>query len=499
MAKLKTTLEAALFSPIKAFRLRYLPLLMIYFAYGASTFTGIAESFFVKERLGLDTIALLSLAVWLTLPWTVKMVLGQLVDSVKIFGSTRRAYIFIAAAFLATGSLLMAGLAGRWAMVVNLASDKTLYIAASLVTVIGTVLQDVVADAMSIEVVEREGRSEADIRRDLAMVQLLGRLALSVALFSVAGLGGWLTQIYSDETIFLLALIIPILSISGCLFIKLGKSPPKPIHWTILGGGILYGSVVTLMGLFDFPHHQVVIFFLSLGVVLFLLSRCLEHLAAHEIQMMASALLIVFVFRAMPSVGPGLQWWQIDVLGFDKAFFGTLAQIGAGLSILGMWFFAKPMTEKPIAVIFTFLTLISFSLSLPILGLYHGLHEWTQLHLGFGARTIALLDTALLSPFAQMSMVPMLVFIARYAPRGNNATWFALMSSLMNLALTGSSLLSRTLNHIWVVHREIKDAAGHIITAADYSQLGALLWCVTGVGLIVPLIFVFVLYRKHFN
>jgi hypothetical protein len=36
-----------------------------------------------------------AIGVWLSLPWTVKMVFGELVDSVPIFGSQRRSYILI--------------------------------------------------------------------------------------------------------------------------------------------------------------------------------------------------------------------------------------------------------------------------------------------------------------------------------------------------------------------------------------------------------------------
>ena len=192
----------------------------------------------------------------------------------------------------------------------------------------------------------------------------------------------------------------------------------------------------------------------------------------------------------MPGVGPGLQWWEIDVLGFHKAFFGTLGQIGAGLSIVGMWFFAKWITEKPIGQIFIVLTIISFFLGLPVIGMYYGLHHWTQAVFGFGAHTIALVDTAVASPFAQLSMIPMLTLIAINAPKGNAATWFALMGSLMNLALTAGSLLSKHLNKIWVVAREIKNAAGHVIVAANYDHLGVLLWITSIAGLAVPIIVV---------
>ncbi len=46
--------------------------------------TAIATSFWVKETLTLKPADLASLAVWLSLPWTMKMVFGQLVDSVPI-------------------------------------------------------------------------------------------------------------------------------------------------------------------------------------------------------------------------------------------------------------------------------------------------------------------------------------------------------------------------------------------------------------------------------
>jgi hypothetical protein len=114
---------------------------------------------------------------------------------------------------------------------------------------------------------------------------------------------------------------------------------------------------------------------------------------------------------------------------------------------------------------------------------------------GFGAHTIALVDTALVSPFAQLSMIPMLTLIAIYAPRGNAATWFALMASLMNLALTFASLMSKWFNQIWVVTREIRNSASIITTPANYSQLGHLLWVVLILGLIVPIAAVLIFMR----
>jgi hypothetical protein len=105
-----------------------------------------------------------------------------------------------------------------------------------------------------------------------------------------------------------------------------------------------------------------------------------------------------------------------------------------------------------------------------------GLHRWTENHFGFGARAIAIIDTAATSPFAQLSMIPLLTLCAIYAPTGRRASWFALMASLMNLALVGGGLLTKYLNNAIVV------------TRGDYANLPALLACVMAIGLVVPII-----------
>ena len=84
-------LRTAVLTPVRAMWLRYLPLLMIYYAYGALGLVTIAEAFWIKEALTFTPAELASIAVWLTLPWTIKMVFGQLADSVPVFGSQRRA------------------------------------------------------------------------------------------------------------------------------------------------------------------------------------------------------------------------------------------------------------------------------------------------------------------------------------------------------------------------------------------------------------------------
>ena len=100
--KIRSRLAADVLRPIRAFRLSYLPLVMVYFAYGALGIIDVSRDMWIKERLTLNPAELAGIGVWLTLPWTIKMVFGELVDSVPIFGSQRRSYILIGAALTAS-------------------------------------------------------------------------------------------------------------------------------------------------------------------------------------------------------------------------------------------------------------------------------------------------------------------------------------------------------------------------------------------------------------
>jgi hypothetical protein len=134
------------------------------------------------------------------------------------------------------------------------------------------------------------------------------------------------------------------------------------------------------------------------------------------------------------------------------------------------------MARTQIPAIIVMLTVVGTLLTLPNIGMYYGLHEWTQEHFGFGARTIAIVDASITSPFVQLSAIPMLTLIAVHAPPGRRATWFALMASLMNLALQAGGIATKYLNKAFVVER------------GGYEHLGSLMIVVTAIALAVPLL-----------
>ena len=476
-AYLMDQLRTAVLNPIQAFRLQYLPLLMVYFAYGALGLVSVAESYWIKKNLTLSPAELASLSVWLTLPWTIKMVFGELVDAVPVFGSQRRAYVLIGGTFIASGLLILAGAAGEW---LTFTTPENLYRIGSFLSIVGVVLQDVTADAMSTEVVARTNpdcsdRPKSEINRDLGMVQVLGRLALSLGAFAVAGTAGWLASIYSYQTVFLMGLIIPVISITGAMLVKLDKIERRPVDWRILGGGIAFGAVVAALAYAEFPGNQEIVFIVSMAVVIAMLVRVVGDLDEATKRKIFYAALIIFIFRAAPSVGSGYTWFTIDVLGFDEAFQGTLNQIGTALALLGTWLFSDAITRRPVTQVLMWVTIATGILSLPSLGLTLGLSDWTEHTFGFGARTIAIVDTAASSPFVQLSMIPLLTLCAIYAPEGRRASWFALMASLMNLALVAAALQTKYLNMIFVVDR------------GSYGQLPELLMTAMAIGVVAPI------------
>ncbi len=467
-----------LLASLSTVRRAWIPLLLVYFAYGALGLIDISRDFWVKESLHLSPADLAALGVWLGLPWTIKMVFGQLVDSLPLLGSQRRSYLVLGAGLMATGLVVLAGAAGGW---LGFLPPAGLYVLGNLLLVLGTVLQDVVADAMTTEVVDRtepDGtpRDETVVKAELGMVQLLGRMALSLGILSVAGLSGWLAMFLPRDTVFLIGLVIPAITLLAALAARDEARAVQAPDWRILGGGLAFGAAVVTLALVQVPFAQEVVFALSMAVIirmLVLVTRGLDAATRHAI---LGTSIIIFAFRATPSAGDGAFWFTLDELGFDEAFLGHLRQTAAILAIVGLWLLRHQLTKHSVARVLFWLTLAGGVLSLPTIGLYYGIHHWTEAHLGFGARTIALVDSAAGGPFAQLGMVPLLTLVAFYAPPAARATWFALMASLMNLALVAGSLQTKYLNMIFTVGR------------GDYGELGALLITATLIGVALPLL-----------
>jgi hypothetical protein len=266
------------------------------------------------------------------------------------------------------------------------------------------------------------------------------------------------------------------------------KKTEGPVHalepnWSILGGSSLFVVIALIFGISNLTFKKEIILFGSLGVIVYLMKNILGTLSPTKRREIIGIAVIVFVFRAMPTFGAGASWWEIDVLKFDEAFFGTLRQVSSILAILGMFGLRGWMARRPLPYLVVFLSIYSTVMMLPFIGMFYGLHEWTQATFGFGARTIAIVDTMADSPLGQVAMVPMLAWIAREAPDNQKATYFAVMAAFTNLALSASNLATEYINKVFVIER------------GQYDELGMLMTAVTGLGLVFPILTVLVCNR----
>lgn len=509
------------------FHWSFLPPLMIYFSAGLSGLTAVTGAFYVKEQLGLTAAFLAGLGFWAGLPWALKMVFGHLVD---IIWPWKTILVYFGAILIAASFLIMFAVIQTPDNFEAFLPLESWYIISVILTALGLVLQDAVADAMSVEAVphfDDQGQAfdEIHIKALHTTMQTFGRIALISGIIIVAVINiyifedvGSLTEIEKTALygqVYLLALIIPFVSISGVVlayYMRLSarrrgaqmiNQPTKTgLNYKFILGGLAVFAFILIIGILDIAYSQEIIFLGSISVILYLMFQMMGELEPHHRKTLLGTALIIFIFRAVPLPGPGLTWFEIDELGFDQQFLSVLTLLTSLLTLIGMILLRPLFVRKSISYIIILLTLCAGILSLPNIGLYYGLHNWASSLTGgvVDARFIAVIDAAIESPLGQVAMIPMLAWIARNAPDHLKATFFAVMASFTNLALSASSLFTKYINEIFVVTREVKDReSGVVVMVADYSMLGVLLITVACITVVAPLITVMAVKRSRLH
>ena len=514
------------FNIISSFRLSFLPPLMIYLAAGVSGLTNIVGLFFVKEYLDLSAAFLAGLGFWAGLPWVLKMPLGHIVDLIWKFKSI---LVFFGALIMAISSLIMYFLIAHKEEMISVLNAETWFIISTLLAPIGFVLQDVVADALTVEAIPKtdEKGNEIDFKtlKSLNVVmQLLGRVSIisgtlivsfiNLIMFSDSSEMSDNEKIVTYGKIYLYSLIVPIISIMGVVFsyissksrlnklIKNGLAFEKAFNLiypvlkatkpnkSIITGSIIFVIFTLSIGISKIPFSQEIVFIGSFLIIVYLLIILSNQLDTVSKRMLIGTAIIIFVFRAMPGVGQGASWFEIDVLKFDQEFLSLLGLIASILTIVGIFVLRPLMENASMSKLIIILSIAGSIFLLPSLAMFYGIHEITsKITNGIvDARFIAIFNTALESPLGQVSMIPILAWIAQSAPSHLKATFFAVLASFTNLALSASNLGTKYLNQIFVVTREVKSKTGEITTQADYSELGILLLTVLLLTLTLPIL-----------
>ncbi|MGY9027618.1 MAG: hypothetical protein ACKVIT_07165 [Candidatus Puniceispirillales bacterium] len=516
-----------------SFKLSFIPPLMIYLAAGISGITSIVGLFFVKEYLDLSAVFLAGLGFWAGLPWVLKIPLGHVVDILWKFKSV---LVLLGALVMASSSIIMYCLILYKSEMLKILSAEQWFVLSSLLAPIGFVLQDVVADAMTVEAVpsiDEKGKL-IDLKLLKAMnisMQMLGRIAIifgtllvsfvNLIVFSDSSEMNELDKVQAYSRIYLYSLIVPLISVSGILIayfnrqnkyksliknginIEKAKKLAFPIpeiikpNLLIIIGSIIFVFFTLTIGTSSLKFSQEIVFLGSFSIILFLLFKLSNELDLNSKKMLIGTAIIIFVFRAMPGVGQGGSWFEIDILEFDQEFLSLLGLIASSLTIIGI-FVLRPLMEKAsMTKLIVILSITGSLFILPSIAMFYGFHNYTSILTNglVDARFIAVFNTAIESPLGQVSMIPILAWIAQSAPSHLKATFFAVLASFTNLALSASNLGTKYLNEFFTITREVKNEIGEIKTQADYSDLGTILIIVTLLTLIVPIVTTYIIKK----
>ena len=226
----------------RQFKWTYLPPLMVYVAAGISGLTGIVGTFFVKDYLNLSAAFLAGLGFWAGIPWALKMPLGHLVD---LIWERKNYMVYLGASLIALSLMIMYGLIIHTETMAEIFSVETWFVISVILAPVGYVVQDVVADAMTVEAVPLSDEQGIDYSKDQVKIlhttmQTLGRFAIiggtvlvalaNVILFRDVESLEQAKKINLYGSIYIYALIIPLVSIFGVI---LANYPVSYTHLTL--------------------------------------------------------------------------------------------------------------------------------------------------------------------------------------------------------------------------------------------------------------------------
>lgn len=428
--------------------------LLVFFVLGLSAFDNVAMTFFVRDHIHLLAAQLIEIGIWTSLPWSVKIAFGAVIDSFAPFGNNRKSYLILGALIQAAGLALFAAFV---AGISPLGSEYTNLLVSGLLTTIGVVFGQTTANTLAVELVDKG---------DLGKMQVATRIAFSTGAVIAAVLTGYLASHYTLLEISIWKLFLPVSLLIGSITLlgKVRSSESTSPQWQMLGLSTIFILFCIL------TRSQLAIFLAQMVVVNYLLWKISKSMSMVVAKTFLLSCLAIFLFRVSPDVGPGFSWWTtgapgIGGLGFDPTYLGHLRMVSTGIDIIALISLSGFMAKGEILKSLTWLTVIGTVVSIPALLVYYH-------HIGgFPIRTIFLADTAVAAPLGDLSMIPLGILIARAAPAEGRAMYMAVTASFMNMALLGGDLLTKGLNMVYTV------------TRTDFTQLGALLLWTTFIGL----------------
>lgn len=398
-------------------------ILLVYFVQGILGLARLAVSFFLKDDLGLSPAEVAALTGVASLPWTVKPLFGFLSDGLPIIGYRRRPY------------LILSGLAGTAAWLLLATWVRTAWLAAAMILLssLSVAIADVIVDSLVVERARHESQSEA------GTLQSLSWGASAVGGLLTAYLGGLLLEQTSTRVVFGITATFPLIV--------------SVVAWLINEDPVQKNSNLQTV------QNQV---------------RQLK--AAFSQRTIWMPALFLFLWQSTPSSDSAFFFFTTNDLGFAPEFLGRVRLVTSIAALVGIAVFQRFLKAVPFRTIFAWSTVLASLGGMTTLLLVTHANR----SLGIDDQWFSLGDTAILTVMGQIAFMPVLVLSARLCPAGVEATLFALLMSIVNLAGLVSHELGALLTH-WL----------HV-TDTDFDNLW-LLVTITNLTTLLPLPLLFLL------
>ena len=389
-------------------------ILLVYFVQGILGLARLAVSFFLKDDLGLSPAEVAALTGVASLPWTIKPLFGFLSDGLPIIGYRRRPY------------LILSGLMGTaaWLVLAGLVQTAWLATAMILLSSASVAISDVIVDSLVVERARQESQSEA------GTLQSLSWGASAVGGLLTAYLGGLLLEQTSTRTVFAVTATFPLIV--------------SVVAWLIAEEPVQKKSNIQTVW-----------------------TQIKQLKAAFSQRAIWMPALFLFLWQSTPSAESAFFFFTTNDLGFEAEFLGRVRLVTSVAALLGIAIFQRFLKAVPFRSIFAWSTVIASLGGMTTLLLVTHVNR----SLGINDQWFSLGDNAILTVMGQIAFMPVLVLSARLCPAGVEATLFALLMSIVNLAGLVSHELGALLTHWLNVTETNFDNLWLLVTITNLTTL----------------------------
>jgi folate/biopterin transporter len=153
--------------------------------------------------------------------------------------------------------------------------------------------------------------------------------------------------------------------------------------------------------------------------------------------------LFLFLWQATPTADAAFFFFTTNDLGFQPEFLGRVRLVTSVAALLGIWVFQRFLRTVPFRTIFAWSTVLSSVLGMSMLLLVTHVNR----SLGIGDEWFSLGDSLVLTVMGKSPLCPCWCCRPASVPPGVEATLFALLMSVVNLAGLLSHELGALLTH----------------------------------------------------